>query len=557
MSLQKQNDSLTTISSLAGLPAPASILVDVDKLISAYYSEAPDPSNPLQRVIFGTSGHRGSALEQTFNEAHVLAITQAICHYRKHLGIDGPLFIGIDTHALSVPAFRTALEVLAGNEVHVMMALDGEYTPTPAVSLAILTYNDKRHSGLADGIVITPSHNPPDNGGFKYNPPNGGPAGSDATGWIEKRANEILLGGLKNIKRQTFEQALSTETTHSYNFMTAYVLELEAVIDMQAIRAKGVRMGVDPLGGAGVHYWPMIADHYKLDLTVLNPQVDATFRFMSVDWDGQIRMDPSSVYAMQSLIKQKDNYTVAFACDTDHDRHGIVTPRAGLIPANHYLSAAIDYLFRFRPEWSKSAAIGKTLVSSQMIDRVAGELRRKVYEVPVGFKWFAAGLQDGTLGFGGEESAGASFLRRNGKVWTTDKDGIVAALLSAEMTARTGSDPSEAYDTLVEKLGVSFSSRLQAPATAQKRDKLSRLSAQQVTSTSLADDPILAVLTHAPGNNAAIGGLKVVTAYGWFAARPSGTEDIYKIYAESFRDTEHLRSILTQAQAIVDAALEE
>lgn len=557
MSQQEQDDSLTTISPLAGLPAPASILVDVDKLISAYYSEAPDPSNPLQRVIFGTSGHRGSAFEQTFNEAHVLAITQAICHYRKHQGIDGPIFIGIDTHALSVPAFRTALEVLAGNKVHVMMDLDGEYTPTPAVSLAILTYNDKRRSGLADGIVITPSHNPPDNGGFKYNPPNAGPAGSDVTGWIERKANEILLGGLKNIKRQAFELALQAETTHSYNFMTAYVLELDAVIDMEAIRTKGIRMGVDPLGGAGVHYWPMIADHYKLDLTVLNPQVDATFRFMSVDWDGRIRMDPSSVYAMQSLIKQKDNYTIAFACDTDHDRHGIVTPRAGLIAANHYLCAAIDYLFRFRPEWSKSAAIGKTLVSSQMIDRVAGELGRKVYEVPVGFKWFAAGLQEGTLGFGGEESAGASFLRRNGKVWTTDKDGIVAALLSAEMTARTGRDPSEAYDALTAKLGVSFASRLQAPATAQKRARLSRLSAQQVTSTSLADDPILEVLTHAPGNNAAIGGLKVVTAYGWFAARPSGTEDIYKIYAESFRDNEHLRSILTQAQAIVDAALEE
>lgn len=557
MSLPTQNRGHETTSPLAGLPAPASLLIDVDKLISAYYNDAPDPSNLLQRVIFGTSGHRGSAFEHTFNEAHVLAITQAICHYRHYQGIDGPLFIGIDTHALSVPAFRTALEVLAGNGVHVMTALNGEYTPTPAVSLAILTYNDKRRSGLADGIVITPSHNPPDNGGFKYNPPHGGPAGTDVTNWIEKKANNILLGGLKDIKRQTFEQALRAESTHPYNFMTAYVHALDTVIDMEAIRAGNIHLGVDPLGGAGVHYWPMIADHYKLDLTVLNPQVDATFRFMPVDWDGQIRMDPSSVYAMQSLIQQKDHYTIAFACDTDHDRHGIVTPRAGLIPANHYLSAAIDYLFRSRPKWSKSAAIGKTIVSSQMIDRIAGTLGRNLYEVPVGFKWFAAGLQDGTLGFGGEESAGASFLRRNGKVWTTDKDGMVAALLSAEMTARTGRDPSDAYDALTQQLGVSFASRIQAPATAQKRDKLSRLSAQQVTTTTLADDPILAILTRAPGNDAVIGGLKVVTEHGWFAARPSGTEDIYKIYAESFCNDGHLRSILTQAQAIVDAALEE
>lgn len=552
-----QKNKTHTLSPLAGLPAPAHLLIDVDQLVSAYYNDVPDPSNPLQRVIFGTSGHRGSAFKQTFNQAHVLAITQAICHYRKLQGIDGPLFIGIDTHALSVPAFRTALEVLAANEVHVMAALDGEYTPTPAVSLAILTYNNKRQRGLADGIVITPSHNPPDNGGFKYNPPNGGPADSDVTDWIEQKANAILLNGLKDIKRLRFEQALKADTTQVYDFMTAYVLELGSVIDMQVIRAKGIRMGVDPMGGAGVHYWPKIAEHYKLDLTVINTEIDSKFSFMSVDWDGQIRMDPSSVYAMQSLIKQKDNYTIAFACDTDHDRHGIVTPRAGLIPTNHYLSAAIDYLYSNRPEWGHNAAIGKTLVSSQMIDRVAAALNRKIYEVPVGFKWFAAGLQNGSLGIGCEESAGASFLRRNGKVWTTDKDGIAAALLSAEMTAQTRRDPSESYDALSKKLGVSFSSRLQAPASAQKRKQLSTLSAKKVKLTLLGDDPILEILTHAPGNQAPIGGLKVVTAYGWFAARPSGTEDIYKIYAESFRSHDHLRSIMTQAQTVVDAALKE
>lgn len=550
-------DAMMKISPLAGLPPPPDVLIDVDKLISAYY-DVPDIADPLQRISFGTSGHRGSAFNLTFNELHVLAITQAICHYRRHQGIDGPLFMGIDTHALSVPAFRSALEVLAGNGVHVMAALDGEYTPTPAVSLAILTYNDKRSSGLADGIVITPSHNPPEDGGFKYNPPNGGPADTDVTTWIEHKANEILLNGSANdVKRIPFERALHAQTTHAYDFMAAYVLELESVIDMQAIRASGIRMGVDPMGGAGVHYWPMIAGHYQLDLSVLNSKIDATFSFMPVDWDGRIRMDPSSVYAMQSLIAKKDDYTLAFACDTDHDRYGIVTPGSALIPANHYFSAAVDYLLRFRPDWNQGAAIGKTIASTQMIDRVADDLKRNVYEVPVGFKWFAAGLRDATLGVCGEESAGASFLRRNGKVWTTDKDGIAAALLSAEMTARTGRDPAQAYDALSERLGTSFAKRIQAPATAQKRKKLAGLSAQQMTASTLAGDPILAVLTRAPGNNEPIGGLKAVTAQGWFAARPSGTEDIYKIYAESFRDEQHLSSILIQAQAMVDAALEE
>lgn len=546
-----------SLSPLAGLPAPAHLLIDVDQLISAYYSNPPTLCNPLQRVIFGTSGHRGSAFEQTFNEIHVLAITQAICHYRRLQGINGPLFIGIDTHALSGPAFRTALEVLAANQVHALIAPDGEYTPTPAVSLAILTYNDKRQSGLADGVVITPSHNPPDNGGFKYNPPHGGPADADVTDWIEQKANAILLNGLKDIKRLRFEQALKADTTHRYDFMSAYVTELESVIDMQVIRAKGICMGVDPMGGAGVHYWPKIAEHYKLDLTVINTEVDPRFSFMSVDWDGQIRMDPSSVYAMQNLFKQKDNYNIAFACDTDHDRHGIVTPHAGLIPTNHYLSVAIDYLYRHQPEWSHHAAIGKTIVSSQMIDRVAAALGRDIYEVPVGFKWFAAGLQNGSLSIGCEESAGASFLRRNGKVWTTDKDGIAAALLSAEMLAHTGRDPSESYDSLSKKLGVSFSSRLQAPASAQKQKQLATLSARKIKLTSLAGDPILEILTRAPGNQVSIKGVKVVTAYGWFAARPSGTEDIYKIYAESFKSRDHLRSIMAQAQTVVDAALEE
>ncbi|WP_024927353.1 phosphoglucomutase (alpha-D-glucose-1,6-bisphosphate-dependent) [Mesorhizobium sp. NBIMC_P2-C4] len=542
------------ISALAGKPAPPDMLVNVAKLVTAYYSQAPDPANPLQRVAFGTSGHRGTAFENTFNEAHVLAITQAICLHRKRLGIDGPIFIGIDTHALSEPAFVSALEVLAANGAEVMMA-GGEYTPTPAVSHAILIYNKGRKTGLADGIVITPSHNPPGDGGFKYNPPNGGPADTDVTGWIEQQANELLGNGLKGVRRMPFEKALHAPTVHAHDFLNTYVNDLGNVIDMDAIRGAHIRMGVDPLGGAGVHYWPAIADRYKLDLTIVNRQVDPTFRFMTVDWDGQIRMDPSSSYAMQGLISLKGQFDIAFACDTDHDRHGIVTRSAGLLPANHYLSVAIDYLFQHRPEWRKDAAVGKTVVSSQMIDRVSGRLKRRLYEVPVGFKWFAEGLQDGSLGFCGEESAGATFTRRNGAVWTTDKDGIVPALLSAEITARMGRDPGEVYRDLTKELGAPVADRLQATATPAQKEKLSKLSPHEITSKTLAGEPIRSVLSRAPGNNAEIGGVKVATENGWFAARPSGTEEIYKIYAESFRGQDHLRAILAEAQAIVDDAL--
>jgi len=543
------------ISPLAGKPTPPDMLVNVARLVTAYYSQAPHPANPLQRVAFGTSGHRGSAFERTFNEAHVLAITQAICLYRERQGIDGPIFVGIDTHALSEPAFASALEVLAANGAEVMMAAGGEYTPTPAVSHAILNYNNGRKTGLADGIVITPSHNPPGDGGFKYNPPNGGPADTDVTGWIEKQANELLGNGLKGVRRMPFEQALHAPTTHTHDFLNSYVNDLGNVIDMDAIRGAQVRMGVDPLGGAGVHYWPAIADRYKLDLTIINRQVDPTFRFMTVDWDGQIRMDPSSAYAMQGLISLKDQFDIAFACDTDHDRHGIVTRSAGLLPANHYLSVAIDYLFRHRPEWRKDAAVGKTVVSSQMIDRVSARLKRRLYEVPVGFKWFAEGLQDGSLGFCGEESAGATFMRRNGAVWTTDKDGIVPALLSGEIMARMGRDPGEVYRDLTKALGEPVADRLQATATPAQKEKLSKLSTHEITSKILAGEPIRSVLSRAPGNNAEIGGVKVATENGWFAARPSGTEDIYKIYAESFRGQDHLRAILAEAQTIVDHAL--
>ena len=553
--MSESSNTTMKISPLAGKPAPLELLVNVARLVTAYYNEAPDPAIPLQRVAFGTSGHRGSAFEKTFNEAHVLAISQAICEYRKQQGIDGPLFIGIDTHALSEPAFSSALEVLAANGVEVMMAARGEYTPTPAVSHAILVYNRGRKSGLADGIVITPSHNPPDSGGFKYNPPNGGPADTGITGWIEQRANALLQAGLQDVQRISFEKALRASTTHQHDFLNAYVEDLGNVIDMDAISGARIRMGVDPLGGAGVHYWSAISDRYKLDLTVLNQAVDATFRFMTVDWDGQIRMDPSSPYAMQSLIDLKDRFDIAFACDTDHDRHGIVTRGAGLLPPNDYLAVAIDYLFQHRPAWRKDAAIGKTVVSSQMIDRVAARLGRKLVEVPVGFKWFAAGLLDGSLGFGGEESAGASFLRRDGTVWTTDKDGLVPALLAAEITARTGRDPAENYRALTQEFGAPAADRIQAAASPEQKAKLSKLSPEQVKSTMLAGEPIQAVLTRAPGNDAAIGGLKVVAEHGWFAARPSGTEDIYKIYAESFRGEDHLRSILNEAQTIVDQAL--
>ena len=543
------------ISALAGKPAPPDLLVNVAKLVTAYYSQAPDPADPLQRVAFGTSGHRGSAFERTFNEVHVLAISQAICLYRERRGINGPIFVGIDTHALSEPACVSALEVLAANGAEVMMAAGGEYTPTPAVSHAILSYNRGRKTGLADGIVITPSHNPPGDGGFKYNPPNGGPADTDVTAWIEKQANDLLGSGLKSVRRMPFEKALHAPTVHTHDFLNAYVNDLGNVIDMDAIRGAHVRMGVDPLGGAGVHYWPAIAERYKLDLTIVNRQVDPTFRFVTVDWDGQIRMDPSSSYAMQGLISLKDQFDIAFACDTDHDRHGIVTRNAGLLPANHYLSVAIDYLFQHRPEWRKDAAVGKTVVSSQMIDRVSAKLKRRLYEVPVGFKWFAEGLQDGSLGFCGEESAGATFMRRNGTVWTTDKDGIVPALLAAEITATTDRDPGEVYRDLTKALGEPVADRLQATATPAQKEKLSKLSPHEITSKTLAGEPIRSVLSRAPGNNAEIGGVKVATENGWFAARPSGTEDIYKIYAESFRGQDHLRAILAEAQTIVDHAL--
>jgi phosphoglucomutase len=531
------------------------MLVDVPKLITAYYTDVPDPSIPAQRVAFGTSGHRGSAFKTTFNEWHVLAISQAICDYRKRHGIDGPLFLGIDTHALSEPACASALEVLAANGVQVMLATNDEYTPTPVISHAILTYNRGRSAGLADGIVITPSHNPPDNGGFKYNPPSGGPADEEVTGWIEARANSFLQSGLKGVKRMAFKQALHAPTTHRHDYLNAYVGDLDQVIDMEAIRGARIRMGVDPLGGAGVHYWGPIAERYGLNLTVVNEVVDPTFRFMTVDWDGQIRMDPSSPYAMQRLIGLKDRFEISFACDTDHDRHGIVTRSAGLLAPNHYLSAAIHYLFQHRTKWSRDAAVGKTVVSSRMIDLVTAKLGRKLYEVPVGFKWFVSGLLGGSLGFGGEESAGASFSRLDGSVWTTDKDGIVPALLSAEMTARMGRDPGEMYRELTHEFGEPLYDRVEAPATSAQKKQLAKLSPKQVTMTELAGEKIQSILTHAPGNDAPIGGLKVMAASGWFAARPSGTEDIYKIYAESFRGTDHLRRILAEAQAIVGAAL--
>jgi len=544
------------VSPAAGKPPDAGMLVNVPRLITAYYTDVPDPSIPAQRVAFGTSGHRGSALQKAFNEWHILAITQAICLYRKLQHTDGPLFLGMDTHALSVPAFTSSLEVLAANGVEVMIAEGDEYTPTPAVSHAILTYNRGRKTGLADGIVITPSHNPPDDGGFKYNPPNGGPAETDVTNWIEAKANKFLETALQGIKRIPFEQALRVSTTHRHDFLNAYVNDLANVIDMDSIRRAKVNMGVDPLGGAGVHYWARIADQYKLDLTVVNEIVDPTFRFMAVDWDGQIRMDPSSAYAMTNLIGLKDRFDIAFACDTDHDRHGIVT-RTGLLQPNHYLAVAIYYLFQHRPKWSNAAAVGKTVVSSQMIDRVTAKLCRKLYEVPVGFKWFVDGLLDGTLGFGGEESAGASFLRLDGTVWTTDKDGIVPALLAAEITARMDRDPGQIYQELTGEFGESVYIRTEAPATAEEKEILRRLSPQQVRLKDLAGEQIQNILTHAPGNGAALGGLKVMAESGWFAARPSGTEDIYKIYAESFRGTEHLQRLLDEAQTIVSNAVAE
>jgi len=543
------------ISPLAGKPAPASILVDIPKLLAAYSDLKPDPSVSAQRVAFGTSGHRGSSFDRSFNEWHILAISQAICEYRKSKGIDGPLFIGFDTHALSQPAFENALEVLAANGVETMIATGGEFTPTPAISHAILVYNKGRTSGLADGIVITPSHNPPDNGGFKYNPTNGGPADTDITGWVQNRANALLEGGLKDVKRMPFAQARKASTTHEHDFLNHYVADLAKIIDFDVIRSAGVHMGVDPLGGAGVHYWAPIADRYKLDLTVVSKEVDPQFAFMTVDWDGKIRMDPSSKYAMQRLIGLKDQYDVAFACDTDHDRHGIVTRSSGLMEPNRYLSVLVDYLFQHRPNWNAKAAVGKTVVTTALIDRVVKRLGRSLYEVPVGFKWFSEGLFDGSLGFGCEESAGASLLRHDGSVWTTDKDGLVPALLSAEITARQGKDPGELYAQLAKELGEPFADRVEAAATPAQQAKLAKLSPDQLKSDQLAGEKIEQVLDKAPGNGAAIGGIKVVAASGWFAARPSGTEAIYKIYAESFKSPDHLQSLLAEAQKIVDAAL--
>ena len=543
------------VSPLAGKPAPASVLTDIPRLLAAYSAERPDPHVRGERVTFGTSGHRGTSLERSFNEWHVVAITQAICEYRATARISGPLFIGIDTHALSLPAFESALEVLAANGVETVISAGGEFTPTPVISHAILSWNKGRTSGLGDGIVVTPSHNPPDNGGFKYNPPNGGPADSNVTAGIEARANALIEAGLKGVKRVPFAEARRAPTTRERDYVTDYVADLGLVIDLDAIRGAGIRMGVDPLGGAGVHYWARIAEHYRLDLSVVSEQVDPTFKFMTVDWDGRIRMDPSSRFAMQRLIALKDKYDVAFGCDTDHDRHGIVAPSVGLMPANHFLSVSIDHLFRHRPAWRADAAVGKTVVSSALIDRLAHNLGRRLYEVPVGFKWFVEGLLDGSLGFGGEESAGASFLRRDGSAWTTDKDGIVAALLSAEVTARAGRDPGECYQALTQALGEPSTDRRDAPANAEQRSRLARLTAKEVTGKQLAGEPIAAILERAPGNGAAIGGIKVIAANGWFAARPSGTEAIYKLYAESFKGAAHLELVLDDGQKLVDAAL--
>ncbi|MGI8436122.1 MAG: phosphoglucomutase (alpha-D-glucose-1,6-bisphosphate-dependent) [Chthoniobacterales bacterium] len=543
------------ISPLAGKPAPAELLVNVPRLITAYYADVPDPAVAAQRVAFGTSGHRGSSFQRAFNEWHILAITQAICLYRAQQDVTGPLFLGIDTHALSVPACATALEVLAANGVEVMLAEGDEYTPTPVISHAILTYNRGRRTGLADGIVITPSHNPPNDGGFKYNPPNGGPADNTVTDQIEANANAFLEAGLKGVKRISHEKALHAGTTHRHDYLNSYVNDLDNVIDLDVVRGAKLHLGVDPLGGAGVHYWARIAERHRLTLTVVNEAVDPTFRFMTVDWDGQIRMDPSSPYAMERLVGMKDRFDLAFACDTDHDRHGIVTRSSGLLPPNHFLSVAIAELFQSRPQWRAQAAVGNTVVSSAMIDRVAAKMNRKLFEVPVGFKWFVDGLLDGSLGFGGEESAGATFVRLDGSVWTTDKDGFIPCLLAAEITARTGHDPGQLYDKLTRDFGESFYDRVEAPATPQQKKLMAKLSPEHVKLTDLAGEKIETVLTHAPGNGASIGGVKVVTKSAWFAARPSGTEDIYKIYAESFEDADHLRRILQEAQSMVDDTL--
>jgi phosphoglucomutase len=543
------------ISSAAGKPADPSILVNVSKLITAYYELRPDPSDPRQRVVFGTSGHRGSATDVAFNEWHILAITQAICDYRKLQNIDGPLFLGKDTHALSEPALASALEVLAANNIEVMLSEGSAYTPTPAVSHSILRYNRGRDSGLADGIVITPSHNPPDDGGFKYDPPHGGPADSSVTFWIETKANEYLRWEMEGVKRVLFEKALHASTTHKHDFLSAYVEDLDSVVDMTTVRDAKIRLGVDPLGGAGIDYWPRIVEKYGIDLTIVNKAVDPTFRFMTVDWDGEIRMDPSSPYAMQRLIGLKDKFDIAFASDTDHDRHGIVTKTSGLLPPNHYLSVCVHYLFSNRKSWHENVVVGKTVVSSSMINRVSARLQRPLYEVPVGFKWFVEGLLAGRLGFGGEESAGSSFLRRDGSVWTTDKDGIIPCLLSAEITARVGKDPGVIYRELTREMGDPVYERIDAPATPEQKAALERLSPSDIHATEVGGEPIEQILTTAPGDGNPIGGIKVIAKDGWFAARPSGTEEIYKIYAESFLGQDHLRQIEAEAQTIVSETL--
>ncbi|MEU6922907.1 phosphoglucomutase (alpha-D-glucose-1,6-bisphosphate-dependent) [Streptomyces sp. NPDC046631] len=540
----------------AGQPARPEDLIDVARLVTAYYTLHPDPAEPDQRVAFGTSGHRGSSTATAFNEDHIAATSQAICEYRARQGTDGPLFLGADTHALSEPARITAVEVFTANDVTVLVDPADGYTPTPAVSHAVLGHNRGRKGQFADGVVVTPSHNPPGDGGFKYNPPNGGPAGSDATGWIQERANEIVAGGLKDVRRLPYARARAASTTGTYDFLGSYVSDLPSVLDLDAIRTAGVRIGADPLGGASVAYWGRIAEQHRLDLTVVNPLTDPTWRFMTLDWDGKIRMDCSSPYAMASLIGQRDRYRIATGNDADADRHGIVTPDAGLMNPNHYLAVAIDYLYAHREQWPASAGVGKTLVSSGMIDRVAAGLGRELVEVPVGFKWFVDGLLDGSLGFGGEESAGASFLRRDGSVWTTDKDGILLALLASEILAVTGASPSERYAALTARFGEPAYARIDAPADREQKAVLARLSPEQVTADTLAGEPVTAVLTEAPGNGAPIGGIKVTTENAWFAARPSGTEDVYKIYAESFLGADHLGRVQEEARAVVSAALE-
>ncbi len=535
----------------AGKIARPDQLTNIPRLITAYFTNSPDAAVPGQRVAFGTSGHRGNSFLSSFNEWHILAICQAVCDYRAANGIQGPLFLGIDTHALSEPAFATSLEVLAANGIDVMIDADLGYTPTPVISHAILTYNQGRTSGLSDGIVVTPSHNPPTDGGYKYNPTNGGPAESDITGWIQNQANQYLEKKLAGVKRMPYAQALNAATTHRYDYITPYVNDLNNVLDLDLIRDSKLHLGVDPLGGAGVKYWGRIGEQYGLDLTVVSDEIDQTFRFMSLDWDGKIRMDPSSVFAMQRLIGLKDQFDVAFACDTDHDRHGVVAKSVGLVPSNHYLAAMVYYLFQHRPNWPSTAAIGKTAVSSGIIDRVAAGIGRRLYEVPVGFKFFVDGLVDSWLGFGGEESAGASFLRRDGTVWTTDKDGIIAALVSAEMTARLGKDPGQIYQEITDRFGASYYARVDAPASSAQKKILSGLSPSSVKSTELAGDPITQMLTSAPGDGKPIGGLKVVTANGWFAARPSGTEEVYKLYAESFKSDDHLKRIQAEAQQLL------